>query len=101
MAQNELEDAMSTESTRSLVEPTEMAHRLVAIALMMKRTYQNAGLAVAREFCREYGINADEIEYNLRHHGKPFGRIDPTNPLMGQIDATDGGNAWFWRGRRR
>lgn len=92
---------MSADNSGSLVEPAEMAHRLVAIALMMKRTYQNAGLAVAREFCAEYGIDANEIEYNLRHSGKPFGRIDPTNPIMGQIDATDGGNAWFWKGRKR
>lgn len=78
-----------------------MAHRLVAIALMMKRCYQSAGLAVAREFCAEYGIDVDAIERKLRREGKPFGRIDPENPLMGQIDATDGGTAWFWRGRRR
>ncbi|KAB7761781.1 hypothetical protein [Mycolicibacterium mucogenicum] len=78
-----------------------MAHRLVAIALMMKRAYQPAGLVVAREFCGEYGIDADQIERKLRREGKPFGRIDPANPLMGQIDATDGGTAWFWRSRRR
>lgn len=85
----------------SLVEPQEMAHRLVAISLMMKRQYQAAGLAVAREFCAEYGIDADAIEHKLRRDGKPFGAIDPANPLMGQIDATNGGTAWFWIGRRR
>lgn len=81
-------------------EPQEMAHRLVASALMMKRQYQNAGLVVAREFCSEYGIDAYEIERQLRQTGEPFGRVDPNNPRMGQIDATENGNAWFWIRRR-
>lgn len=84
----------------SLVEPQEMAHRLVAIALMMKRQYQDAALLVAREFCTEYGIDVYEIEHKLRESGKPFGRCDTANPTMGQIDATEDGKAWFWRTRR-
>lgn len=78
----------------------EMAHRLVASALMMKRQYQGAGLVVAREFCTEYGIDVHEIERKLRRSGKPFGRVDPANPRMGQIDATEDGQAWFWVSRR-
>lgn len=84
----------------SMVEPQEMAHRLVAAALMMKRQYQDAGLLVAREFCTEYGIDVYEIERKLRQSGKPFGRQDPNNVRMGQIDATEDGCAWFWVGRR-
>lgn len=86
--------------SNSLVEPQEMAHRLVAAALMLKRQYQQAGLIVAREFCTEYGIDVHELEHKLRQSGEPFGRIDPTNPQMGQIDATENGQAWFWTGRR-
>jgi hypothetical protein len=82
-------------------EPQEMAHRLVASALMMKRQYQDAGLVIAREFCTEYGIDVHELERKLRQSGEPFGRVDPSNPRMGQIDATEHGNAWFWVGRRR
>lgn len=85
----------------SLVEPQEMAHRLVAQALMMKRQYQDAGLSVAREFCTEYGIDVYEIERKLRQSGKPFGRRDPANPRMGQVDATEDGKAWFWVNRRQ
>lgn len=84
-----------------MVEPQEMAHRLVAQSLMMKRQYQDAGLIVAREFCAEYGIDVYAIERKLRQSGKPFGRRDPANPRMGQIDATEDGNAWFWIGRRQ
>lgn len=69
-----------------------MAHRLVATALMMTRQHQGAGLAVAREFCREHSIDIDDIEYKLRRAGTPSGR-------SGQIDATEGGAAWFWTGR--
>ena len=83
-----------------MAEPQVMAHRLIATALMMKRQFQDAGMAVAREFCREYGISADDIEYNLRQSGKPFGRMDPHSPQIGQIDATDGGKAWFWQSRQ-
>lgn len=79
----------------------EMAHRLVASALMMKRQYQDAGLLMAREFCTEYGIDVHEIEQKLRQSGKPFGRVDPVNPRLGQIDATEDGRAWFWVGRSR
>lgn len=82
-------------------EPQEMAHRLVASALMMKRQYQDAGLVVAREFCAEYGIDVYEIERQLRRTGEPFGRVEPNNPRMGQIDATENGNAWFWVRRRQ
>ncbi|MEB3023017.1 MULTISPECIES: hypothetical protein [Mycolicibacter] len=81
-------------------EPQEMAHRLVATALMMKREYQSVGLGIAREFCTEYGIDVNELERTLRQAGVPFGRIDPNNPRMGQIDATQNGEAWFWRHRR-
>lgn len=80
-----------------MVEPQEMAHRLVARALMMKRSYQDAGLFVAREFCTEYGIDVYEIEQKLRQTGKEFGRKYPLR--MGQIDATEGGKAWFCRDR--
>lgn len=82
-------------------KPLEMAHRLVASALMMKRQYQDAGLLVAREFCTEYGIDVHGIEQQLRESGKPFGRRDPNNPLMGQIDATEDGKAWFWVDRKQ
>lgn len=82
----------------SMVEPQEMAHRLVASALMMKRQFQDAGLHVAREFCTEYGIDVYEIEHKLRQSGKPFGRQHANR--MGQIDATEDGKAWFWRARR-
>ncbi|TEA09145.1 hypothetical protein [Mycobacteroides salmoniphilum] len=84
----------------NLVEPQEMAHRLIAAALMMKRQYQQAGLIVAGEFCTEYGIDVHELEQKLRSSGEPFGRIDPANPRMGQIDATEDGKAWFWAGRQ-
>lgn len=50
--------------------------------------------------CTEYGIDVYEIEQKLRQSGKSFGRRDPANPLMGQIDATEDGKAWFWIGRR-
>lgn len=86
--------------TYSQAKPLEMAYRLVASALMMKRQYQHAGLLVAREFCAEYGIDVRGLEKQLRQAGKPFGRRDPNNPLMGQIDATEGGNAWFWADRK-
>lgn len=82
-------------------EPQEMAHRLVASALLMKRQYQDAGLVIAREFCAEYGIDVRVIERKLRQSGKPFGRVDASNPRMGQIDATENGSAWFWAGRRQ
>lgn len=85
----------------STPKPLEMAHRLVASALMMKRQYQDAGLLVAREFCAEYGIDVHGIERQLRETGKPFGRRDPHNPTMGQIDATEDGRAWFWADRKQ
>ncbi|MGD9622187.1 MAG: hypothetical protein AB7G47_19365 [Mycolicibacterium sp.] len=69
-----------------------MAHRMVATTLMMKRQYQDAGMMVAREFCMEHNIDVYGIEQKLRRAGKPFGR-------NGQIDATEGGAAWFWVGR--
>lgn len=86
--------------TKSAPPNMAMAHRLVAAALMMKREYQHAGFIVAREFCTEHGIDVRDIERKLRDSGEPFGRIDPVNPRLGQIDATEGGKAWFWTGRR-
>lgn len=82
-----------------MTEPQAMAHRLVAVTLMMKRQYQDAGMMVAREYCAEYGIDADDIERKLRAEGQPFGRNDGTG--RGQIDATEDGTAWFWAGRQK
>lgn len=61
-------------------KPEALAYRMVATALAMKSQYQNAGLVVAREYCKAHGLDVYAIAAALMDAGTPAGK-------SGQIDA--------------
>lgn len=52
--------------TSDLSADEVLARRLVQTALLMKRQYQDAGLIVAREFCKAKALEFDAIEKTMR-----------------------------------
>jgi hypothetical protein len=44
----------------------ELARKLIQTAVWMKRSYQDAGMIVARVFCDAKGIDADALESEVR-----------------------------------
>lgn len=62
-------DVMTLAHEVAVVDDEVLARRLVQVVLWMKRQYQDAGLIVAREFCKAKGLDAYAIERTLRQGG--------------------------------
>lgn len=48
-----------------VVDPVELATKLIWAALQMKRQYRTAGMCVARVYCEAVGLNCDRIEHAI------------------------------------